>query len=106
MSKLTILVFFKINYDCTEDNLNDPRGCSHVKETLVEIFRLLGCQDSTECVKFWDKNMHNPELESKLANLGINEHSIDNLISYINLERLSNNPVKLDKDQIRDIYLN
>ena len=103
---LTLGSFFKINYDCTEDNLNDPRGCSHVKETLVEIFRLLGCQDSTGCVKFWSKLMHNLELESKLANLGINEHSIDNLISYINLERLSNNPVKIDKDEIRDIYLN
>ena len=103
---LTLGSFFKINYDCTEDNLNDPRGCSHVKETLVEIFRLLGCQDSTGCVKFWSKLMHNLELESKLANLGINEHSIDNLISYINLDRLSNNPVNLDRDQIRDIYLN
>jgi len=103
---LTLGSFFKINYDCKEENLNDPRGCSYVKETLIEIFKLLGCQDYTECQKFWDELMHSLELESKLANLGINENSIENLIYYINLERLSNNPVKLDKVQIRDIYLN
>ena len=103
---LTLGSFFKINFDCKEENLNDPRGCSHVKEVLIEIFSLLGCQDSIECAKFWDKLMQNLELESKLANLGINEDSVDNLISYINMERLSNNPVNLGKDQIRDIYLN
>jgi alcohol dehydrogenase len=103
---LTLGSFFKINYDCKEENLNDPRGCSYVKETLIEIFSLLGCQDSIESAKFWDKLMQNLELENKLANLGINEDSVDNLISYINIERLGNNPVKLDKVQIRDIYLN
>jgi len=103
---LTLGSFFKINYDCKEENLNDPRGCSYVRDVLNKIIRLLGCKDATECAKFWDKLMHNLGLESKLANLGINEDSIDNLISYINLERLSNNPVKLDKNQIRDIYLN
>jgi len=103
---LTLGSFFKINYDCKEENLNDPRGCSFVKETLIEIFKLLGCQDSKECEKFWGELMHSLELESKLAKLGINEDSIDNLISYVNLERLSNNPVNLDKDQIRDIYSN
>ena len=103
---LTLGSFFKINFDCKEENLNDPRGCSHVKEILIEIFELFSCQDSTGCVKFWRKLMNNLELESKLANLGIDEDSIENLISYINLERLNNNPVKLDKNQIRDIYLN
>jgi O-succinylbenzoate synthase len=44
------------------------------------------------------------DMEYDLISLGLNDNKIDGLVNNVNLERLSNHPVKLDANQLKEIF--
>ncbi len=80
---------------CNIDKCIDKRGIDYLKErfNLINSF-----------VK--DENYFKKLLkELDLYNVDINYDDIDLLVNSVNLKRLANNPVKLEKEDIKTIYL-
>jgi len=103
---LTLGKFFVINSHYSDDDLNDPRGSGYFKNIIKELNSLFGCSDSQVSSKKWYELLKNLGLNSNLKSI-FKEKDIDyQLISEdINLERLNNNPVKIESNQIEELFL-
>ncbi|TIH13359.1 iron-containing alcohol dehydrogenase family protein [Marinifilum sp. JC120] len=77
-------LFFKINQDAIPNKL----------------YEIMGCASADECCNFWYEMMNRCELEYSMERLGIPETECENIVGYVNLERLKNNPVKLGKENL------
>jgi len=49
---------------------------------------------------------HNLLVKLDLLNINVNKKDIDELVDNVNIDRLKNNPYKLEKEDIRKIYIN
>lgn len=72
------------------------------KEDIDKILIVLGVEDINEGIKLIDLLWGKIELDIKLSKLGIKRSDIPT-IANCNLERLSNNPYKLNKESIYEI---
>ena len=62
------------------------------------------CENSTKCENYWYETMEKIGLKTSFRNIGISDSSdIDYLIKCIDQNRLSNNPIKLNATELRDI---
>lgn len=82
------------------DKCNDPRGEDYLKDCLTNISRLLGYDSLEESKNHFRDLLRNNDL----YDVDINSNDMDTLVSSVNVQRLSNNPVKLDEEDIREIY--
>jgi alcohol dehydrogenase class IV len=90
-------------YPFMVDNLDkciDKRGVDHLKNVLTIISQIT-FNSSLEESKDYFRNI--------VSNLGlydvdINEDDMEELVRSVNLERLSNHPIKLEKKDLREIY--
>ena len=73
----------------------DKRGIEYLKKRFDMIIDL-----------FENENYFKELLKSlNLYNIDINYNDIDLLVNSVNIERLSNNPIKLEKEDIKTLYL-
>ncbi|NDV23217.1 phosphonoacetaldehyde reductase [Desulfovibrio sp. JC022] len=77
-------LFFKINQGAI------PSG----------LYKIMNCDSAEACYNLWYEMMDHCQLEYRMEKLGIPETECENIISYVNLERLKNNPVILDKEDL------
>ena len=94
--------FFKFNYK----NLRISEASFNLGERFEKIFRILNVKNIDEfCLKI---NTFKKEacLEDDLSKLNINvKDNLEKIINGINLLRLGNNPIKINKDDIVNIIL-
>ena len=78
------------------DKCSDSRGVEYLTSVFENVKNII---NSNSVDYFRD-------LLSKydLYNVEVNSNDIDLLVKSVNVERLSNNPVKLDSNDIREIY--
>ena len=77
----------------------------YLKEVMNELYKIFNCVDAQSCRRKWHNIMNQIGLERNLFNLGINKGAdIELITSNINLERLDNNPVKVDKQILDDLF--
>ena len=77
------------------DKCVDKRGIEYIKQRFNIIIEL-----------FKDENYFKELLKSlDLYNVDVNYNDIDILVNSVNEKRLSNNPIKLEKEDIKQIYL-
>lgn len=101
---LTLGQLFLYNTQLDDSDVADPRGRSYVLGTLAELATLLGCSSATECRDRIDAAMRSLGLETRLSELGISPaEALQVLENNVNMERLANNPRRLDRDAIRGI---
>ena len=82
------------------DRCTDPRGAEHLKAVLRRMAACMGCEDSTAgALRF-------AELfdEAGLTVPEATEQQIDELCATVNPDRLKNHPVRLEADDIRELY--
>ncbi len=103
---LTLGDFFFINYPENEEQILDSRGMDYLKDTMQELYILLGFTTADECYDFWNELIVQLGLESNPYRLGLRENNLNVVINNINLERVSNNPVKVDKKVLQNIFRN
>ena len=98
---LTLGKFFVINSKYSKNILNDKRGIEYFDDIIKEINTLFECSDSVMSCTRWYELLNNLGLNNNLKSI-YREKDIDyELISNdINLERLNNNPVKIESNQI------
>jgi len=102
---LTLGSFFVINSNYSESQLNDVRGIDYFDNISNELLNLFDCSGSKQVSEKWSQIMTNVGLETNLKSI-FRKRNIDyDLIKKeINLERLNNNPVKVNSSQIEDLF--
>ncbi|MDB4341919.1 iron-containing alcohol dehydrogenase [bacterium] len=74
---------------------------------ILKIYSMFGVKSSVTAKKFWYKLMAENELKINLKDLGLHKkNNINTIVKNINLERLSNHPVKLDRLLLTQIFTN
>lgn len=101
---LTLGKFFIINAS-TNKKINDQRGKKYIDKTMNKIYGLFGCNNEFDCHDKWYRIMSEASLELDLKKLGLKSASdIKKIVSNINLERLNNNPVSINKRDLENIF--
>lgn len=102
---LTLGKFFIINSNLKNAELTDRRGKDYVVKTMQELYKMFGCSNGRECCEKWYSLMDQIGLEKDVNDVGIKEtSSIDLIIRNVSLERLKNNPVKIDNKTLTELF--
>lgn len=101
---VTIPEFLVWNYYLSESDHLDRRGVDFVKDSITEIVELFDCDSVEATAKKINELFHKIGIKTALQDLGIvSQQDFDLIISNINVERMNNNPRKVDKDSLYSI---
>ena len=99
---LTIDKFLKFNFN----NINKASCNFNLKERYDIMFKLTKTGNINSFIDFLNNLKKKANLESNFFNLGINiKGDYANIISKVNSSRLSNNPVDIKKEELKNIIL-
>lgn len=84
------------------DKCIDPRGENYIVNVIQELCNIMDCSNSEEAINklrslISSFNLPTPELKS--------DDELEELVDSVNQERLKNNPIKLERKNIRYIYV-
>ncbi|MCR4792610.1 MAG: phosphonoacetaldehyde reductase [Lachnospiraceae bacterium] len=82
------------------DNCIDPRGKNYLEDIFSSIAKTLGCENVNDAIQYIDNLFCELKLEIPKAS----DYQLDILTESVNLERLKNNPIKLNQDDIKILY--
>lgn len=102
---LTLPEFFEYNYLVSENDLNDPRGVEYVQKNIENICAIFGVKSATEGKHFLTNFAKSIGVELSFKKLGIKNYE-EIVVSNVNLERLGNNPAKVDKNALHNLLRN
>lgn len=102
---LTLGCFFAVNNPKKESDIADCRGGEYLRSTMNDLYELFGVNSGEECYEYWRKLINQLGLESDMKILGFDALKINKVISSVNVERLYNNPIRLDENGLRDILI-
>jgi len=100
---LTLPEILVYNFEVTENDIQDKRGCDYAKQKLVEIASLFRCKDVYTCKKVLNEFLQDIKIERSFKKLNITD--IDIILDNVNTERLGNNPRKLTRKNLENILL-
>ena len=86
---------------CNIDNCIDSRGKDYVKNIFREIAVAMRCDTVEGAIDKIEKMLKDLEMQiPKVKN-----SDLDEMVLSINMDRLKNNPIKLEKESIKKIYI-
>ena len=96
----SLIEFVLNNYN--DDNCNDIRGVEYLNSIFNDLVSLFSCNNKYDLI---DKI--NYFVDSFDLNVpSVNSDELNYLVNSVNVDRLNNNPIKLTKEDIRNIYMN
>jgi len=95
----SILLPFMIN---NFDKCIDYRGKEYLSDVFNELVRTFNLNSLNELKEYLEKLLNKLDL----YNVSVNKDDLDELVHSVNPDRLKNNPVKLEEQDIRLIYEN
>ena len=99
---LTLSYFLKYNFNVTKSDCNDPRGSVYVKNKVFEILSFIDAGSIDAGAQKIENFIDNLGVAQKLSKLGISQNNLkSNIIDEVNLERLNNNPRKVNREKIK-----
>ena len=93
---LSMVDLFEANFNVTSNNVQDGLSSDIVQKSMNELLVLLKLNSIDEFRPYWHNLMEQLGLEWRLSELKIFDKV--EIIKSVNLQRLSNNPKKLDDD--------
>lgn len=100
---LTLSKFLFFNYN----NLKFSSCNFNLTDRFKLIFDLTKTNNINDLKNYIDKVTKKADLENNFDKLGIDiKNSLDRILNDVNDQRLSNNPVKIDKENVKSILLN
>ena len=84
------------------DNTIDSRGKDYLEKVFCDLDNMFGTNSHIKTIEKI-KNIYF-EIGIKYSNI-INIKDLNQLVSSVNIERLNNNPISLDKDVLEQIYI-
>jgi alcohol dehydrogenase len=100
---LTLGAFLIYNYQVDDSDCVDPRGVSSVKKRIEYILKLLGDGSMDKSQKKLKSIIENIGCPLRLREVGIKKDDLSGLVSMVNVERLSNNPRKIDAPELSSL---
>ena len=99
--------FLQYNASVTESDCLDSRGVNWVKQAILEILEMLGCQTTEQAATAIRELMQDLGLEIDLGKLGIQtEQDITRMIDNgFNPQRINNNPRKVTKQALETMLV-
>ncbi|MCR5670854.1 MAG: phosphonoacetaldehyde reductase [Butyrivibrio sp.] len=82
------------------DQCIDPRGDDYLRQTLTDIAAMLGCEEIDEASGRINEIFEKLDLEVPKPT----KDQYDILVNGVNVERLKNHPVRLEKEDIEKLY--
>ena len=102
---LVLGCFFEINYNFKDVDIIDPRGREYIRKTMKEVYSMFGVKSALGCKNKWNQLMDGVGLDRNIHSVGIlTKGDFDKIINNINLERLSNNPVKISTSKLKKVF--
>jgi len=89
---MTLGRMIEYNMRVLASDVMDPRGANYVRNTIQEIFEMLGCQNAKEARDKVEALMERAGLATRLSQIGITKSEIKFCAQSVNSERLGNNP--------------
>ncbi len=85
------------------DSVVDERGEEYVRTVMDEIYTMFGCRGPEKASEFFASKMEEVGLETSLEDVckGID---FEEFVEGVNVERLGNNPVSLNRQELNKIY--
>ncbi|MDP2629535.1 MAG: phosphonoacetaldehyde reductase [Candidatus Harrisonbacteria bacterium] len=100
---LTLSSILSYNSQVKDDDCADQRGPVYVRETMNELFQMLGAKSGEAAAKILHELFQEIGLELRLSKLGITQKDIELILSEASLERMKNNPRLLNTENTREI---
>lgn len=101
---LTLVPFFRHNVEVTDEDCNDPRGADAVLDRMHIIMNALGTRTAVEACQRLRALFDRVGCPQDLNAVGVRtSDQLDMLADSINLERLSNNPRCVSRQQLLEI---
>jgi len=98
---LTLGHFFIINSSANDENVIDPRGGKYLESVMTKLYIMFDVSSPLECKNKWYAIMREIGLVSDMKRIVIiTEREIEKVIDGINLQRLRNHPVLIEKKQL------
>ncbi|MBN22551.1 MAG: hypothetical protein CL678_14810 [Bdellovibrionaceae bacterium] len=101
---LTMPYIFQLHLECDKDNLNDSRGISFFRKIMTTLSNKLKLTSSQTPISFFRNYMELIGLKTTIVNKEYSKEIIDLLIENINMERMNNNPVLIDRNNAKIIF--
>ncbi|MBN1699744.1 MAG: phosphonoacetaldehyde reductase [Spirochaetales bacterium] len=96
--------FIVYNNLVTEEDVTDKRGCGYVKKTMRLLLTSIGTETAEEAREKIERLMREIGLETAMAKIGLEtKGDVDAWLSRVNLERLANNPRRVEEGLIREM---
>ncbi len=93
------------NDSVNEENCNDSRGVGFVREKMKSIFRIFGADSAEEARLSFESIVRNLGLTLNLSSIGVSDDSdVQRLADKVNLERLANNPRRMERAELITMY--
>ncbi|MBS3085519.1 phosphonoacetaldehyde reductase [Candidatus Pacearchaeota archaeon] len=89
------------NAGTTQEECNDERGFTYVRQTILDLCKFCGCPTPKKLKQKISKLMDEIGLETRLSGLGLKEEDIYKMAESPNPRRLSNNPRKFTEIVLR-----
>jgi alcohol dehydrogenase class IV len=83
------------------DKVIDPRGKQHVRDVLTTIMSLVGVESGDQLERWWYDYMEACGLETNPTKLGMVDADTHVVVDGVNMERLSNHPTLITRDELR-----
>lgn len=103
---LTLSYFMEYNYNVNQNDCNDSRGSEYVKNSIEEILNFIDATSIEKGVAKINEFLNEVGINKKISNLKITKEEIKfKVLRNINLERLNNNPRKVNFNHLYNYFI-
>lgn len=93
---LSLPYFFEFNTQVTAESAQDTRGVVYIKDTMAQLFDMMGVQSGAEAKAYFLELMHSIGLETRFEKIGLDSEAKRTAwLRGVNQVRLSNHPRKI-----------
>lgn len=102
---LTLPKIFQMHAAAPADLVTDPRGVDHFKSVMMRLMDIWGITSPMDSANILTNYLTTINVEKDLSLMGADTHEKRKFLSkQVNMQRMSNNPIGLTKEQVKQIF--
>lgn len=86
-----------------EANCQDPAGVEKVEGRIRSVLEILSANDLDHAIQIWEQLLSDLGVPARLRDIGIGPSDLSELADAVNLERLSNHPQSLGRQELVEL---
>ncbi len=96
-------LFKKIDELIDHGTVADKRGKEFLRDTMLDLYAHIGVSNASEAHLHLNNLKNAINLENRISKLGVNTDAFKMILEEVSIDRLSNTPVELQKDDLIEI---